>query len=309
MTDTRRSIGNTNLKLVAETVVVAISLVFSAGQLAAAPKAPVAIPGGGTATRLETALNADANAVLLAREARTRDALGFPVGAQRTGKHVRDGFVNAEYDEVAELDTAGNVKAITQFDPIGRLRDAVRLDLPPVGGTRVTRDRAAITAQQAATAAGLSVGTPTSIDADPATGGWTARWARTAGGVPVRGDETRAQIWPDGRIQSMSRAEHSLAAAPLQRIGAGTARDIATANLDSWFAGRPSAYTVQNVELQWVGANAAFDPVKVDAPEAPYRLAWVTQVKPAGEAANFVWLMSLFIDAGDGTLIGGDFVE
>ena len=70
---------------------------------------------------MEVPLDANADAVLIAREGKTRDALGFPVGARRIGHHVLDGFENAEYDEVTELDSAGNVQSVTQFDSKGRL--------------------------------------------------------------------------------------------------------------------------------------------------------------------------------------------
>jgi hypothetical protein len=310
MTKMQASISSRNVKSAAGLGIVALMcLAVSAGHIAAARRPSDPGSAAESVTRVEVALDASADAALITREGETRDALGFPVGVKRAGHHVVDGFENAEYDEVTELDSAGNVESVTQFDSKGRLLGAVRVDAAPVTGLRVAQDGAVKSAQRSVVAAGLAVGTPTSTEADQATGGWTVHWTRTQDGVRVRGDETRVQVWPDGRIQSVARSEHDLAAAPASRIGSATARQIAGANLDRWFAGRNSGYTIQKVDLEWVGPNAAFDPARINGVEAPYRLAWVTEVKPSGDAANDVWLMSLFVDAGDGTVIGGDFVE
>ena len=291
---------------------VAVCLIASAGQIAAAPRSSGAIQGGlGPPTRLEIALDANTDSALLAREGKTRDAFGFPVGVSRVGRHVIDGFQATEYDEVTELDAAGNVEALTQFNSKGRLRTAVRLDATAIAaaGPKVTQDGAVRSAQRSAVAAGLGVGAPTATEADQAAGGWTVHWARQQDGVRVRGDETRIHVLPDGRIQSVAIAEHDLAPVPARRIAFATARQVARANLDSWFNGRNSAYSIQKVELEWVGPNGAFDPARIATAEPPYRLAWVTDVKPSGDAAGYVWLMSLFVDAADGSIIGGDFVE
>ena len=303
-------IGSTNVKLAAGMGVVAMCLVISAGHIAAARSSSDASGAViGSPARVEAALDADATAALLAREGKTRSALGFPIGVSRVGHHVQDGFESAQYDEVTELDSAGRVESVTQFDSKGRLRSAVRLDVGPATGARVAQDVAVKSAQSSALAAGLAIGIPTSTDADQATRGWTVHWARTQGGVRVRGDETRVQVWPDGSIESVARVEHDLAVAPTNRLSSDAARQIASANLNRWFAGRNSGYAIQKLDLEWVGPNAAFEPSRIGAAEASYRLAWVTQVKPSGDAANDVWLLRLFVDAGDGTIIGGDFVE
>lgn len=287
----------------------AVCLLVSAGHIAAAPPSPGSSEvGPGSPARVETALDTKADALAFARASRTRDALSFPVGVNRIGRHVRDGFEGAEYDQIDELDPAGRVTAITQFDSKGRLRAAIRLGSTPMVGPRVTPDGAVESAQRSALVAGLNVGTPTSTEADQATGGWTVHWARVQDGVRVRGDETRICVWPDGRIQSLSRVEHVLAAAPAQPIGQENARQVAADNLDRWFA-RGSAYAIQSVTLAWVEPNGAFDPTRITTAPAPYRLAWVTEVKPSGDAASYMWLITLFVDATDGTIIGGDFVE
>jgi hypothetical protein len=45
------------------------------------------------------------------------------------------------------------------------------------------------------------------------------------------------------------------------------------------------------------------------AGDEPYRLAWVANVQPSGSIADVVRLITLYVDAGDGTVIGGDVVE
>jgi hypothetical protein len=273
-------------------------------------------PSGGFAqtavdepTRFETALDANSEAVVLVRAGKTRDALGFPVGARHTIKHVRDGFEHAEYDEVSEVDAAGRLTSVTQFDAQGQLRAAVRLDSGPRAGVNVTREVAIRSAQRSAVAAGLAVDTPGAADVDEANGGWTISWARQQDGVPVRGDETRIHLWSDGRIQSLARVTHDLASPPDRRIGSDQARQVASATVDQWFAGRNSGHTIQGMDLEWVEPNGAFDPARITDSPQPYRLAWVANVKPTGVAATYVWLMTLYVDAGDGSIIGGDVVE
>ena len=61
--------------------------------------------------------------------------------------------------------------------------------------------------------------------------------------------------------------------------------------------------------LEWVEPNAAFDAAKLSAAPAPYRLAWVANVRPSGVAAGYVSLVTLYVDAANGTILGGDVVE
>lgn len=304
-------ISRTTIKSAIGAGAIVACLVVTAGRMIAAPQ-----PSGGFAqtavdepTRFETALDANSEAVVLARAGKTRDALGFPVGAKHTSKHVRDGFEHAEYDEVSEVDTAGRVTSVTQFDAQGQLRAAVRLDSGPRAGLNVTREAAIQSAQRSAVAAGLAVDTPSAVDVDEANGGWTISWARKQDGVRVLGDETRVHLWSDGRIQSLARVTHDLASPPDRRIGSDQARQVASATVDQWFAGRNSGHTIQSMDLEWVGPNGAFDPARITDSPQPYRLAWVANVKPTGAAASYVWLMTLYVDAGDGSIIGGDVVE
>jgi hypothetical protein len=258
--------------------------------------------------RTETQLSAEAGAAIVDRAKHVRDELGFPAGKSRTARHVRDGFQNAEYDEVDEIDSDGRVAAIAQFDAGGRLRAAVRFDAPKKGGRKLTRDDAIAGARRSAAAAGLTVDDAAGADVNEATGGWSVRWQRVVDGVRVRGDEIRVELWPNGQVWSVARVEHALASRPGRTVASEQARQVATANLDLWFAGRSSSYALQSLDLEWVEPNDAIGSSLVE-PASPYRLAWVVQAQTSGDVSDYLYLISVFVDAGDGTIIGGDFVE
>jgi hypothetical protein len=259
--------------------------------------------------QIATVITADDRPDVFNRAVRARDALGFPVGAQRTGKHIRDSYRSTDYDEVEEADGAGRTLALTQFDPVGRLISAVRFDLPSASSPKVDRDAATKSAMRGISAAGVAAAGRYQADANPVLGGWDVHWDRSQDGFKVRGDETRVHVWPDGRIQSVAHVEHELAVAPGQRLGIDDAKKVVTGQFDRWFAGRGSGYAVGQMSLEWVAPNAAFDATKLSASPAPYRLAWVVNVKPSGVAADYVSLVTLYVDAGDGTVLGGDVVE
>ena len=290
---------------------VVLGLAATSGPLTAAgftkdvsgsPGFPASRLGQGAVT--DTALYADDSPDVFAR-----DALGFPAGAARSGRHVKDGLQDAEYDEVADLDSAGQPISLTQFDGRGRLVTAVRFDLPPGLSAKVTSDQASKAAQGVLARSGLTPSGKARVEANPVAGGWDVHWPRIEAGFPVRGDETSLHVWQDGRVQSVARVEHQLSTLPSKRLGQADAHDVVTHQFDAWFAGRGSGYSVQNMDLQWVEPNAAFDPSKVGAPPTPYRLAWVADATPSGAAAEVIRQITLYVDAGNGTVIGGDVVE
>ena len=298
-------------------VIVTAGLVASGGAIAAAGSTrtaaspvlgPAAMPAG-RSTLSETAIYADDHPDVFARAATTRDALGFTKGATRKGRHVTDGLQNSAYNEVAEVDTAGQPTSLAQFDGSGRLLAAVRFDAPSRSGSGVSGDEAATMAQRGLVSAGLAPTGRASSQANAAAGGWDVRWPRTQGGFTVRGDELSAHVWQDGRIQSVARVEHDLAAAPARTIAHDQAQSVVTARCNVWFQGSDSGFSVQSMDLEWVGPNAAFDPAMVNAATEQYRLAWVANVKPSGRAADSLRLVTLYVDAGDGSVIGGDVVE
>jgi hypothetical protein len=288
---------------------VSAALVVTSGLAAAARPAPrPAIEPAGEPVRYEAPLEAKAEAVVLAKADQVRDSLGFPPGKGRGAKHVKDGFSRAEYDEVTDTDAAGDVLSIAQFDERG-LRLAVRLDKPGPFRTAVSRDAAVKAADQASRRLGMTIDSVASVESDSTGGGWVVRWSRTVGGVRVRGDEIRVAVRADGKVGSLARVEHQLAAAPLEPIGSSRAAAIAQVTLESWSAQSESSYAIKGATLEWVEPNGIFDPTLAGAADGPYRQAWVVTVQPSGAAAEHLRLIALYIDAADGTLIGGDTVE
>jgi len=289
---------------------------MSAGQLTAASSTSAgSFPAVGEAARAaqslvkETVLNANDSSEVFARAHAARDALGFPAGSKSAGRHVHDGLQNTDYDEVTEVDAVGQTITVAQFDAAGHLLAALRFDSPSGSAPAVTGDAAALSAQRGLAALGVTVRGQARLDVNPAAGGWDVHWDRAQDGFAVRGDETRVHVWPDGRIQSVARVEHPLTAAPTRSLGQAEAQQAVIRQVDKWFAGKDSGYMVGGLDLEWVGPNAAFDSSKVGTAEAPYRLAWVANIKPSGAASSYVRLITLFVDAGDGTVIGGDIVE
>lgn len=310
------AISTSAIKSFLATVTVVSCLAMSAGQLTAASSTNGGSgPAVGEAARAaqplvtETILNADDSSEVFARASAARAALGFPPGSKSAGRHVHDGLQNSDYDEVTEVDAAGQTIAMAQFDAAGRLLAALRFDSPSGSAPAVTGDAAAKTAQRGLAASGVAVSGQARVDLNPTAGGWDVHWERSQDGFAVRGDETRVHVWQDGRIQSVARVEHPLAAAPTRRLGQADAQQAVIRQVDKWFAGKDYGYAVGGLDLEWVGPNAAFDSSKVGTAPAPYRLAWVANVKPSGSASTYVQLITLYVDAGDGTVIGGDIVE
>jgi hypothetical protein len=301
---------------IAVTIVVA-GLAVSGGAIAAAgssrsaalQSSSVAAMVAGRSAVSETAIYADDRPDVFARAASMRDALGFAKGATRKGRHVTDGLQNSTYDEVAEVDAAGQPTSLAQFDGSGRLLAAVRFDTPSRIGAGISGDQALKTAQRGLASAGLAPSGRASSQVNEAAGGWDVHWDRAQGGLRVRGDEVSVHVWQDGRIQSVAQVEHELAAAPARTIAQDQARSVVTTRCGSWFQGNDSGFSVQSMALEWVGPNAAFDAAKGDSATEPYRLAWVANVKPSGRAADSLRLVTLYVDAADGSIIGGDVVE
>ena len=285
------------------------ALVVTGSGLAAAARPannPAAESVGGP-VREEAPLAANAEAALLIKAGETKDALGFPTGNGRAAKHVKDGFSRAEYDEVTETGAAGDVLSIVQFDGRG-LRFAFRLDRPAQSATRVPQDGAVKVAERTARRLGMPVQSVSVTDSDSIGGGWVVRWGRTSNGVPVRGDEVRVGVRPDGKIGSVARVEHQLAAAPVKPITSAEALGAADRTLDGWSAQSKSGFAIKGATLEWVEPNGNFDPARSESTVGAYRQAWVVTVEPAGSAAEYIRLLALYIDAADGSLIGGDSV-
>jgi len=311
----RKSISATRSLIAASAIV--LGLAISSGSLTAA-SSPLSVGPdqvGVDSARVvgpaqnEEVITADNNPEVFAKADKARDAFGFPVGVKKVGRHVHDGFLNSDYDEVSEVGSKGQPLALTQFDGSGRLTAAVRFDIAASPAVRITGDAAVKTAQRGLAASGLTVIGQPRTDSNVADGGWEVHWDRTAEGLAVRGDETRVHLWADGRIQTLARVEHQLAPAPARRLSQPDARNVVTRQLGQWSGKASVGYTVLSMDLEWVGPNAAFDASKLNDPPAAYRLAWVANVKPSDATAEYIQLITLYVDAGDGTVIGGDVVE
>ena len=308
--------GIRKIKALLATVIVVLGLAATAGPLTAAgftkdgsTSPDITSSRVGQPSVADRVLYADDSPELFGKEAAVRNALGFPAGKSRAGRHATDGIQKVEYDEVAEVDSSGQPLSLARFDGAGRLINAVRFDLAPGAAGKVTGDEASKTAAGALARTGLTLAGRARVEANPLSGGWDMHWDRSEGGFPVRGDETSAHVWPDGRIQSVARVEHQVSAPPGKRLLRADAQQAATRQLAKWFSSGESGYSIDTMDLQWVGPNAAFDPSKIDSPSVAYRLAWVVNVKPAGVAAEAIRLITIYVDAGNGTVIGGDVVE
>ena len=131
--------------------------------------------------------------------------------------------------------------------------------------------------------------------------------AAESSGIPVPGDGLRVQLWPDGSFHGLATSEHPLAASPATTIPATTAEATVGTLLDRWIPqnDRQSARIVGSA-LAWVAPNDTFEPVRPDAPAEIRRLAWVVSLRTSGALAESIRGLEVSIDAGDGTLLGGD---
>lgn len=264
--------------------------------------------GGGTQVGTDSAFTRADRPDVFARAGAARHALGFPTGSRSDGRHVHDAR-GSDYDEVTEIDSAGRALALTQFAGDGHLLAAVRFDLPSGTAGKATGQTAAQSALRGLTASGISVAGQARTEADPVSGGWQVRWSRSLGGFAVRGDETRVHVWSDGRIQSVAHVQHELATAPGTVLSRTAAADVVAGQCDKWFVDDTSGCQLQGMDVEWVGPNATFDATQLGNSETPYRLAWVANVKPTGTMSELVRLITFYVDAEDGKIIGGDVVE
>lgn len=233
--------------------------------------------------------------------------LGLPAAARHAVERLDDRFEHATYDQVTAFDGRGQAVGLARYELDGRLRVAVRLGwhLDQRGGPAVDAATAGRLARAAVAAAGISV------DGEPAvqrqTAGWQASWARLVGGVPVPGDGVRVALWADGSFHSLSRTERPLAATPAAVLDRAEVRARAEARLDAMFGpAERSGLRVAGLDLAWVAPNDTFAAALPDAPESTVRLAWVVGTEVGGPVAERLQALELWLDAGDGRLLGGD---
>jgi hypothetical protein len=238
----------------------------------------------------------------------TRDLLQFPIGAQQTSKHVHDAAKQEDYDEVDELDANGRPVSLTMFSD-GRFKAAIRFDSAPRAATAISRTDGISSSQSAATRLGLVSGPPSLSYVDVSTNGWVVQWDRVDKGVPVRGDGTLVHVWADGRVGSVSSTSHALAPAPPTTIDATAAAAKVSVSLSMLVPGSVGGLQVKTPALEWVRPNGAFDSTRPIDSDPVGRLAWVVNVEASGRPDSGFTLLTVFVDAGDGSLLGGDVVE
>jgi len=233
--------------------------------------------------------------------------LGLSTTARRTVDRVVDRRGHQTYDEVTDLDPRGRPIAVFRYGLDGRLVAATRLGWQPGTGTPLTASADAVTAGDRL-ARSLGV-TPVGrgIAARSAADGWTVRWDRVVAGIPVPGDGLRVRLWPDGSFHGLVAAEHPLAARPVTTITAARADATVAVLLDRWIPARDRAGArVIGTTLAWVAPNDTFEAARPDAPAEVRRLAWVVSVRSSGRLAEVLRGLEVDIDAGDGSLLGGD---
>jgi len=262
---------------------------------------------GGRSTRpVELAASQAEAAKAHARELSV--ALGLSPGVSRRVERLDDRFEHRTYDEVTSLDSTGHEVAIVRLETDGTVAMAVALGWQPGRGPRIDASAAERRGRSLARAAGLSVDGQPSVRAAGA-GGWSIAWSRVVDGTPVRGDGVRVTLWPDGTFHGLARTERRVAAAPAQPIASGAAREAA----EAWAAGRYGTAAVDlrvaAIERAWVAQNGAFAPNGLDAPAETLRLAWVVRFDASGRLAQRLRSIELWLDAGDGSVLGGDVAE
>jgi len=263
------------------------------------------VAGGPVTERSSVAADQAASTLALAAAARSR--LNLPEPAMSRVERVVDRFAGTTYDEVTASDRTGRALHLERFDATGRLIGAVAFGWEATGGARLANaTEARGRGDRLAADLGLgATGTP-DVRQGPDDSGWTLTWPRVVDGVQVIGDGVRVDLWPDGRMHAIVRTERALAARPAVTLDEASARARATATLVTMFGSRSGQVRIATLGLGWVAPNNAFDPTGPDAPGATLRLAWVVEARTSGDLANGLRAVKLFLDAGTGTLFGGD---
>lgn len=263
----------------------------------------------GEAATERTSLPAGASADVRARALAHARALGIPAGRRVRLARVADRFAGTTYDEVVTLDARGHRLGIIRLSADGRPVAAVRLGWRGTGGRAIGADAARERATGLARAAGLAVGGTGTIGRT-ADGGWRVSWPRVVDGVPARGDGATITLFAEGAFHALATRERALAPAPAATIGRPDAARIARERLATLIgAAARDAATISAPSLAWVAPNDTFDASRPDAPDPVLRLAWVVQARTSGPIAERLRALELYLDAGDGALLGGDLLQ
>jgi hypothetical protein len=233
-----------------------------------------------------------------------RTRLGLP-GRATTVERIEDRLEGRVFDRITFQDAAGP-SALVELEPNGRPHLVVALGWRGSAGPAAGRNVALRMALAHARAAGFEVaGRPTILETAD---GWDIVWERQVDGIPVLGDGVRASVWADGSFHAIVQWEHALAPRPATIIDEGTARSVA-AGLFAARAGSDRAIVIRSARLAYVRPNDGADPSRPDAPLAEARLAWVVLGEPADPAKVLFHRAEVWLDAGDGSVLGGDVAE
>lgn len=235
-------------------------------------------------------------------------ALGIPVGTGTLEARVVDRFERAVLDEVVTTDGRGRRLGIVRTDARGRLSMAVRLGWRDAGGRRIGPEAAARRATALVRAAGLAVpGRP--VVTATADRGWRATWGRVVDGVAVVGDGVTVTLFADGTVHAVARRERATAARPATLLAEPEARTLARGRLGKLLGPAADQAKVVGARLAWVAPNDTFDGRAPDAPDPVLRLAWVVEARSVAPLADRLRALELYLDAGDGRLLGGDLLR
>jgi hypothetical protein len=294
-----------SLSLLAFAGLSAVAVAFAVG----APIGQAADPfvAGGLSTRRVALATTDADRAK-ARGRTLAVTLGLP-GVRQTAVRLDDRFEHRTYDEVTSFDATGRAVAVSRFEPGGAVAMALVLGWNPGRGNAVDHSAAGARGLAVARAAGLSMSGAATVVASTGSGGWSVAWQRVVDGVPVRGDGVRVALWADGSFHGLSRMERPLSATPAQSIAAGTAKQIAQTWIGGRFGSEASNVRIIAVDRAWVAPNDVFGASRADAPAEVLRLAWIVRLETRGVPAEHLRSVELWLDAGDGALIGGDVIE
>lgn len=261
---------------------------------------------GSDPTRV-TRLGGGAAAAVLGRAVGHERIIGLTAPRARTVDRIVDRRGHRTYDEVTDLDGTGRPVGVLRYGLDGRLTAATRLGWQTGIGPALTAGTAAVqAADRLARALGV-VPTGRAIAEQRGANGWSVRWERRVADVPVSGDGLRVQLWPDGSFHGLASSEHPLAARPASTIAVASAEAAVGILLDRWIpASARRDVRIVSSALAWVAPNDTFEAARPDAPAEVRRLAWVVSVRSTGPFAGTLRGLEVSIDAGDGSLLGGD---
>lgn len=235
-------------------------------------------------------------------------ALGVPAGVATHLTRLQDQFSGLVLDEVVTTDARGRRLGLVRLGADGRLATAIRLGWHAPAGRPIDAGRARARAVALASAAGI-VGDGTPRATPTADGGWRVGWERSVDGVPVQGDGSVITLFADGTFHAAVHRERRLAEAPATTLDRGTAERLAGQRLDALLGAARSQARILRSHLAWVAPNDTFDASAPDAPDPVLRLSWVVEARTIAPLAERLQALELYLDAGNGTLLGGDLLR